>query len=112
MNVRMTGLRALLVAMMASLCGTAVYAADEKPTTIAIPGMHCNGCAKKVTDQLKAVTDVEKAEADMATKTVKVTAKSGKSLSPKKLWEAVEKGEQSPTKLEGPKGTFTEKPKS
>lgn len=86
-------------------------AADETPTTIAIPGMHCAGCAKKVTDELKVVA-VVKAEADMATKTIKITAKSGKKLSPKDLWEAVEKSEQTPTKLEGPNGTFTAKPKS
>ena len=89
-----------------------LQAADPKPTTITIPSMHCAGCAKKVTDKLNAVVGVAKAEADMTTKTIKVTAKAAKTISAKALWEAVEKADQTPTKLDGPGGTFTEKPKS
>lgn len=106
-----TGILVLATGLLIA-AAPSTWAADEKPTTIAIPGMHCAGCAKKVTDKLKVVTGVEKAEADMTTKTIKVTAKTGKALSPKALWEAVENGDQTPTKLEGPNGTFTAKPKS
>jgi len=85
---------------------------DPKPTTIAVPDMHCAGCAKKVTDQLLLVPGVDKAEADLKAKTIKVTPKADKSLSAKALWEAVEKGEQQPTMLDGPSGVFTSKAKS
>lgn len=111
MNIRPMKLLAMAFTLLLASSGS-LLAADEKPTTIAIPGMHCAGCAKKVTDKLKTLAVVEKADADMTTKTIKVTAKSGKSLSPKELWETVEKADQTPTKLDGPKGTFTEKPKS
>jgi Cu+-exporting ATPase len=45
------------------------------------------------------------------TQTAKVTPKPKAVLSPKALWEAVEKAKKTPAKLEGPSGTFTAKPK-
>jgi len=111
MNRRFSRTLALVIGLL--VAGTMqLRAADPKPTVITIPGMHCAGCAKKVTDKLNTVVGVAKAEADMTTKTIKVTAKADKTLSPKALWEAVEKGDLTPTKLDGPGGTFTEKPKS
>ncbi|MCX8139392.1 MAG: heavy-metal-associated domain-containing protein [Gemmataceae bacterium] len=97
-------------AVMLALAGTAL-AADIVPTVITIPGMDCGGCAKKVAAKLVAVQGVAKAEPDMETKTIKVTLKADAVLSPKALWEAVEKAKQQPMKLEGPSGTFTSKPK-
>jgi len=87
-------------------------AADPKPTTVTVPSLHCAGCAKKVAAKLKTVPFVDKAEPDFKTKTVKVTPKADKTLSPKALWEAVEGCDETPSKLEGPSGTFTSKPKS
>ncbi|MBX7102605.1 MAG: heavy-metal-associated domain-containing protein [Gemmataceae bacterium] len=88
-------------------------AADPVPTKITIPDLHCMGCAKSVVAQLTAVTGVAKAEPDLATKTITVTPKAGVVLSPKKLWEAVEdKAQKKPTKLDGPSGTFSSKPKA
>jgi copper chaperone CopZ len=102
-----------LALMMSLVFGgwQAAIAADAKPTIITVSGMDCAGCAKKVTDKLNTVAGVAKAEADLAAKTVKVTAKANATLSPKALWEAVEKADKTPTKLEGPGGMFTEKPK-
>ena len=77
---------------------------------IPVAGMDCGGCAKKVAAKLTAVAGVAKAEADVEAKTIKVTPKGGEVVSPKALWEAVEKAEQTPTKLEGPSGVFTKKP--
>ncbi len=88
----------------------AAYAADPAPTTITVPGMHCGGCAKKIAAKLTAVVGVAKAEADVEAKTIKITPKANVVVSPKALWEAVEKAEQTPTKLEGPSGVFTKKP--
>lgn len=107
-----TEVRWLLALAVGLLVGGwhAAYAADPAPTTITIPGMHCGGCAKKVAAKLTAVAGVAKAEADVEAKTIKVTPKGGAVVSPKALWEAVEKAEQTPTKLEGPSGVFTKKP--
>lgn len=92
--------------------GEPVCAADPAPTTISIPDLHCASCAKKVTTRLTTLAGVEKAEADVKAKTITVTPKVGALLSPKAVWEAVELAEQVPTKLSGPSGTFTSKPKS
>lgn len=101
---------ALAVGVVA-LAGT-TRAADPAPTTISVPEMHCSGCAKKVTTKLTGLTGVAKAETDMKAKTITVTPKAGSVLSPKAVWEAVEQAGEEPTKLTGPSGTFTAKPKS
>lgn len=81
--------------------------------TITVPAMHCAGCAKKIVDKLATMKGVAKAEAFVATKTIKVMAKPNVTLSPKELWELVEKVEQAPTKLETPTGTVhTARPKN
>jgi hypothetical protein len=43
--------------------------------------------------------------------TAKVTPQPKTVLSPKALWEAVEKAKKTPAKLAGPGGTFTARPK-
>lgn len=86
--------------------------AKEAWTAITIPEMHCANCAKKVCTEIEKQTGVAKTQTDMKTKTVYVLAKDGTVPSPKSLWEAVEKADETPTKLVGPSGTFTAKPKS
>lgn len=103
---------AALVAVAALwLCGHAL-AADPNQTVITVEKMHCKGCAKKLTAKVQAVAGVQKVEADVETKTLTVTPKEQVVVSPKALWEAVEKGDDTPKKLTGPSGTFTGKPKS
>ena len=87
-------------------------AADPPVTTISVQGMHCQGCASKVASNLQAVKGVNKAEVDAAKAVAVVIAKENATLSPKALWEAVEKAGYTPTKLVGPAGTFTKKPKT
>lgn len=83
---------------------------DPKTTKLAVDGMTCAGCARTVTKALAAVEGVEAVVIDLKAKTATVTPKAGKSPAPKDLWEAVEKAEYKPTKLEGPDGTFEKKP--
>lgn len=109
MKTELRWLLALVVGVLAS-GWHAAYAADPAPTTITIPGMHCGGCAKKVAAKLTAVAGVAKAEADVEAKTIRITPKADVVVSPKALWEAVEKAEQTPTRLDGPSGVFTKKP--
>ena len=101
------------------LVGAAVWAAelasaDSKSTVskISVSKMHCPVCAKKITAKLKEITGVADAQADVKAGVVSVTPKKGKTLSPRALWEAVEQAKYTPTRLEGPSGTFKSKPKS
>ncbi len=90
----------------------AVSAAEPVPTTITVPDLHCAGCAKGVTAKLSAVQGVKEVKVDLEAKTFTVTPQAQTVLSPRALWEAVEKAKKQPTKLEGPGGKFTEKPKA
>ncbi len=100
------------LAFGAALClaATPVVASDPEPTTISVPDMHCASCAKKLTTELKKVSGVSKVEPDVKAKTVKVTPKTERSVSPKSLWEAIETAGKNPNKLDGPSGSFTSKP--
>ncbi len=81
------------------------------PTTITAPDMDCASCAKKVGGKVAEVKGVGKVEYNVQARTITVTPKAGESPSPKALWEAVVAGGQDPSKLEGPGGVFTAKPK-
>lgn len=89
-----------------------LQAAEPQVATITVQGMHCAGCASKVTRKLQAVSGVEKAQVDPAKGTALVTLKSDAAPSPRAMWEAVEKAGYKPTRLVGPTGTFSVKPKS
>ena len=105
--------KSTLVTTLALLAlGQAVWAADPVPTTITIPDMHCMGCAKKMANKLYAVQGVAKVEASVEATTMTVTPKAQQAPSPRALWEAIEKAGYKPSKIEGPSGTFKEKPKS
>lgn len=81
-------------------------------TTIIVPEMHCVMCAKKMARQLQEVPGVAKADANVSAKAMIVTPKTQAILSPRSMWEAVEKAGYKPSKLDGPSGTFTAKPQS
>lgn len=108
MKALMTWTLAVCVAL--TLAGDQARACVEVATTISVPGMDCGGCAKKLSTALSKVAGVAKVEADIEAKTLKVTPKAQTTVSPKALWEALEKAGKAPNKLEGPGGTFTSKP--
>jgi copper chaperone CopZ len=81
------------------------------PTVLTVPGIDCAGCAKTITATLREVPGVASAQVDVATKTVTVTPKPQGGPSDRALWEALEQAEFPPTKLVGPNGAFTAKPK-
>ncbi len=89
-----------------------VQAAEPPATTISVQGMHCAGCAAKVSRNLQAVVGVSEAQVDATKALAVVSAKPNSTPSPRALWEAVEKSGYKPTMLIGPAGTFTSKPKS
>ena len=77
---------------------------------LVVDDLECASCAKTVIKAISAVVGVENATADIKTKTLTVTPKADKTLSPKDLWEAVEKAGFKPVKFEGPEGAFDKKP--
>lgn len=85
-------------------------AATPKKTAIVVPGLDCPNCAKKVSGTLSGVRGVASVKTDRETRTAYVLPGPSVQLSPKALWEAVEKIGKRPTKLSGPHGTFTSKP--
>lgn len=97
--------------LFAVLVSNSFAAGDESTTTITVERM-CETCAKKIVVKLKKMPEVTNVKTDLKAKTISVTPKSNKTLSPKLLWETVEGGGERPVKLEGPGGTYTTKPKS
>ena len=105
-------IRPLAAALLAALVMLSAQsrAAEALSTTITIPELDCAACAKKVGAKVAEVPGVAKVEYDVEAKIIKVTHKAGVTLSPKALWEAVEKGGKVPSKLEGAGTTYTKKP--
>ena len=103
---------ALIVLCLFCFANSVLYAQDKTPVlvVVSVDGMSCAGCAKKVGEAVAKVEGVESAIADAATKTLKYTVKADKKVSPKGVWEAVEKSGYTPTKIEGPDGKFEKKP--
>lgn len=100
-------------AVCAVLLGAAspVAAADlPGQTMIVVKGMHCAGCAKAVTKRLQSVADVTTAAVDAEKGSATVLAADGRTVSPRALWESVEKAGYTPVELKGPSGVFTAKP--
>lgn len=85
---------------------------QPKTTTITVPDMHCLGCAKKMANQLYQVSGVAEVKVSVETTTMIISPKAQTAPSPHALWEAIEKAGYKPTKIVGPSGTFSAKPKS
>lgn len=99
-----------VLAWMMACVSVAGAAETPNNTVVSIKGMHCAGCANKVTKKLQAVPNVKSASVDADKGTAVVITAAGKDLSPKAVWEAVEGAGYHPTELKGPTGTFTAKP--
>ena len=114
MSPRVLSVTLLFVCLSASVfVSRLAVAADSKTeTVITIDGMHCEVCAQKVTQKLEAVKEVASVKIDVKSGKATVVPAKDKTVSAKALWEAVETVSYTPTKLEGPSGTFTKKPKS
>jgi copper chaperone CopZ len=81
-------------------------AADTVTYEITADEMCCAGCAKKVAAQLYTAPGVSNVNANVAERTVTVTAKPSPKLTVEKLWSAVEKGKGKPSKLISPEATY------
>jgi len=101
-----------LAAILALALVNNLWAQDPSLTKITFSEMHCAGCAKTITRTLQGMPGVAQASADFQTRTAWVKPQPQLVLSPKALWEKMEKINQKPSKLEGPSGTFTSKPQT
>lgn len=70
----------------------------------------CPTCGKKIVQKLEQLPQTQSASINVEQKTVQVVPKPGQNLSPRLVWEIVEKGGEQPVRLQGPAGTFTAKP--
>ena len=107
----MRNVKTTLLAALAVLALAATGRATEPATTaITVEKMHCMSCAQKMAEELYAVSGVASVSADVKSKRLTVSPKAGGRLSPRALWDAVEKAGYKPTRLEGPAGKFAAKP--
>lgn len=102
---------ALMFAFSACLISQSRAATQTMKTTITLEVLSCEGCARNVAAKLLEIRGVSNVKTDLKTKSATVIPKAEASLSPRQLWEAVEKAGKKPIKLQGPSGTFTSKPK-
>ena len=102
----------LVAAMLWTQFGDKAQAASPEVTTVHVKDMHCEHCAQKIARKLFAVKGVVKVQASVKHDLVLITPQAGKAISARAIWEAVVAGEAEPTKLVGPSGTFTSKPRS
>ena len=101
---------ALIVALFGLMLTQTAKAASPTYTTITVKNMHCSACAKKIAAQLYKVKGVKEVRADVKKNLAYVVPVSQANLSPKAMWEAVEKSGFTATKMTGPGGTFNAKP--
>jgi copper chaperone CopZ len=98
------------VACVFALAADDARAASRQDTVITVSEL-CSGCVRNIKKRLKELPEVSYVNCNTATKTVTVVPKSGKSLSPRVLWEAMQGVGNPPKKLVDPTGTYTSKPK-
>ncbi|MBX9787513.1 MAG: heavy metal transporter [Pirellulales bacterium] len=90
----------------------AVWAAEPSTKTVITTRKLCPVCGKKITEELRQIKGVADARMDINSKTFVVLPIRAVNLSPRLLWETVERGGEQPIRLIGPSGTFEEKPKA
>ncbi|HXG10129.1 MAG TPA: heavy metal-associated domain-containing protein [Gemmataceae bacterium] len=100
-----------LVVLAGLLLNGTVQAADPPRTTITFKDLDCPSCAKKLAARLGQVPGVAAVKTDLETKTATITPRPNQQPLPRALWETAEKAGFEPVKLEGPAGTFTDRPK-
>ena len=111
-KTRILGLIVLLISV-AAIQSQASAASPSKPTySIEVTDMHCSACAQKIANRLYKIAGVSKVHANLKSNTAYLTPAKGKTISPLKIWEAIETAEFTPVKLVSPTKTYKKKPKS
>lgn len=89
---------------------TATEAASPGRATSITIRMDNDHCAKRITTSLRDVPNVGDVRADVEKRVATVNPTGLRSLSPRALWEAVEKTGHAVVQIQGPQGKFTSKP--
>ncbi|MFP6611225.1 MAG: heavy-metal-associated domain-containing protein [Pirellulales bacterium] len=103
-------LRATTASTIGLVAGVQATAAEPQYTWIYVKDMHCLHCAKTIARKLYTVPGVVKVQAYLKQHIAVITPQSGKSVSPRTVWEAIEQIKFQPFKLRCPNGTYTKKP--
>jgi Cu+-exporting ATPase len=86
-------------------------AASPQYTWVFVKDMHCENCAKKIARRLYTLPGVVKVQTNVKQNFAVITPESGKNVSPRAVWEAVEAAKFQPVKIQAPSGVFTAKPR-
>jgi len=95
------------------LCGLvhAAFAAPPVHTVVTVKAL-CPNCGKKIVAKLSELPNVEGASLNLEKRAIYVRCTAGTSVSPRAIWETVERGGELPIRLDGPHGSFTAKPQN
>lgn len=93
-----------------ALATWASAASPQMATSVTVKRL-CPTCSKKIVQKLKQMPQVSQVSVDVEHRMFVVQPTPETALSPRQIWETVERGGEQPVKLEGPSGTFTEKPR-
>ncbi len=110
LNVLSRGLAGAAVLLMV-FAATFVEAAETPTATVITVGEMCGGCVKMINGKFDNVKGIASVRCDIKTKSVTLTPANGYRLRPRVLWEMMDEIGKTPTKLAGPDGVFTSKPK-
>lgn len=94
------------------LTALSVSAAEPQqiPTVVTVKKL-CPTCGAKIVQNLSKLPQVAEATMSVKQRTLRVQCKPGGSVSPRAVWEAVERGGEQPVKIQCQTGTFTTKPR-
>lgn len=82
---------------------------QQVPTVVTVKKL-CPTCGKNIVQKLSDLPQVAEATMNVEQRTLRVRCIPGGSVSPRAVWETVERGGEQPVKIQCPMGTFTSKP--
>lgn len=100
----------VLVAACLAVSSLAAAESQQVPTIVTVKKL-CPTCGKKIVQKLSELPQVAEATMNVEQRTLRVQCKPGGSVSPRAVWETVERGGEQPVKIQCPTGTFTTKPR-
>lgn len=81
-------------------------------TRVKVEGMDCMGCAKKINKKVMAVPGVAEMRVDLKSRTIWAIHRPGQTPSARAIWEAIERADHTPTRMDTPSGSHTARPTS
>jgi len=82
----------------------------ETPYIATIPHLEDEDCVASIRKEVMKLEGVASVECNIPAKKATINPKPGAKLSPRELWEALDRAGEAASKLDGPTGLFTSKP--